>query len=79
MAQPQDERTPGMIKTDLALVSTRLKEYRTKLAHDGEGMSSAQFNRLVAAIQADVVRQDELLGELEDALTWQNPERLIHK
>jgi hypothetical protein len=77
-AEPTD-RTPELIKGELATVSDRVKANRKKLSRDGGSIPSGGWNALVNSISEDVRLRDALLDELEDALTWQNPERLAKK
>jgi hypothetical protein len=75
----EELREPDKIKKDLVEVSQRLKDRRTALSNHGEQMQPEAMTDLIEGIQADVKKQDDLLGELEDSLTWQNPERLNRK
>jgi hypothetical protein len=49
------------------------------LADDDQNMKPGEYNTLVKQIAANARKQDELLAELSDAMTWQNPERLAKK
>jgi hypothetical protein len=72
-------REAEVITQDLFRVSGELKSQRARLADDDQNMKPGEYNTLVKQIAVNARKQDELLAELSDAMTWQNPERLAKK
>jgi hypothetical protein len=77
--EPMSAREAEVITKDLFRVSGELKSQRARLADDDQNMKPGEYNTLVKQIAANARKQDELLAELSDAMTWQNPERLAKK
>jgi hypothetical protein len=77
--EPMSAREAEVITQDLFRVSGELKSQRARLADDDQNMKPGEYNTLVKQIAANARKQDELLAELSDAMTWQNPERLAKK
>jgi hypothetical protein len=77
--EPMSAREAEVITQDLFRVSGELKSQRARLADDDQNMKPGEYNTLVKQIAVNARKQDELLAELSDAMTWQNPERLAKK
>ena len=69
-------RSIDKIKDDLKFLQERRERSRKRVRDDEQKMTPQEFNAVTDQIRKDSDTIEQLLGELFDAVCWQNPERL---